>query len=166
VTIEYKQFGIRLFLTPTVLSKEQIMLRVAPEVSELDFSTGVESGGVAVPSLRVRRTETSVELGDGESFVISGLVSQQTIANVDKVPGLGDIPVLGAFFRSNRLDRSDRELIMVVTPHLVRPIAAGTKLPELPGEKARAYDPEFARFMLLEDGDFETPASKEYGFSD
>lgn len=148
VSIEYKEFGIRLFLTPTVLAEDQIMLRVAPEVSELDFSTGIESGGVSVPSLRVRRTETSVELGDGESFVISGLMSQETISNVDKVPGLGDVPVLGAFFRSSKLDTSDRELIMIVTPRLVSPLAANAELPPLPGEKYRDYDPSFAEFAL------------------
>lgn len=164
VSIEYKEFGIRLFLTPTVLAEDQIMLRVAPEVSELDFSSGIESGGVSVPSLRVRRTETSIELGDGESFVISGLMSQETISDVDKVPGLGDLPVLGAFFRSSRLDKSDRELIMVVTPRLVSPLAADAQLPPLPGEKYRDYDPSFPEFALpgLGEGSRDTA----YGFSD
>jgi pilus assembly protein CpaC len=165
VSIEYKEFGIRLFLTPTVLSNKQIMLRVAPEVSELDFSNGIETGGVSVPSLKVRRTETSVELGDGESFVISGLVSKDTIANIDKVPGLGDIPVLGAFFRSSRVAISDRELIMVVTPHLVTPLAANASLPSLPGEKERNYDPDFGEFMFFETGRFDS-TNATYGFSD
>ena len=165
ISIEYKEFGIRLFLTPTVLAEDQIMLRVAPEVSELDFSTGIESGGVSVPSLRVRRTETSIELGDGESFVVSGLMSRETISNVDKVPGLGDVPVLGAFFRSSRLDMSDRELIMVVTPRLVSPLAADAELPPLPGEKYREYDPSFSEFALpgVTGGE---PRDANYGFSD
>lgn len=163
-TIEFKEFGIRLFLTPTVLSEQQIMLRVAPEVSELDFSTGITSGGVTVPSLRVRRTETSIELGDGESFVISGLVSRETAANVDKVPGLGDIPVLGAFFRSSRLSLNDRELIMVVTPRLVSPLASDAARPPLPGGRYQDYDPDFARFLFRETGDFGDSAAA-YGFS-
>ncbi len=165
VTVEYKEFGIRLFLTPTVLSKDQIMLRVAPEVSELDFAAGIQSGGVSVPSLRVRRTETSIELGSGESFVISGLVSKETVANVDKVPGLGDIPVLGAFFRSSRLDVRDRELVMVVTPHLVAPLSATATVPPLPGERYRKYDPDSADFLLFENGEFKS-RDNTYGFSD
>ena len=164
-TIEFKEFGIRLFLTPTVLSERQIMLRVAPEVSELDFSTGISSGGVTVPSLRIRRTETSIELGDGESFVISGLVSRETAASVDKVPGLGDIPVLGAFFRSSRLSHHDRELIMVVTPRLVAPLAADAALPPLPGERYRQYAPGFGEFMFHETGEF-ARSNPAFGFSD
>lgn len=165
ISVKFKEFGIRLFLTPTVLAEDQIMLRVAPEVSELDFTTGIETGGVSVPSLRVRRTETSVELGDGESFVISGLMSRETISNVDKVPGLGNVPVLGAFFRSSRLDINDRELIMVVTPRLVSPLAADAELPPLPGEKYREYDPSFSEFALpgMSGGGAQDAT---YGFSD
>lgn len=87
VTIEYKEFGIRLTLTPTVMNNRRIALKVAPEVSELDYSAGIQSGGVAVPALRVRRTDTSVMLADGESFVISGLTSSNSVSNVDKFPG-------------------------------------------------------------------------------
>ncbi len=105
VTIEYKEFGIRLTLTPTVMNNRRIVLKVAPEVSELDYSAGIQSGGVAVPALRVRRTDTSVMLADGESFVISGLTSSNSVSNVDKFPWLGDIPILGAFFRSTKLDK-------------------------------------------------------------
>lgn len=165
VTIEYKEFGVRLSLTPTVLDSKRIALKVAPEVSELDFNAGIESGGVTVPALRVRRTDTSVALGDGESFVISGLISQNTIANVDKLPGLGDIPILGAFFRSNQLDRQDRELLMIVTPRLVQPIARTAQLPELPGERYRNYDPSFAEFLFNENGRFGEKAPVNSGFS-
>ncbi|MCX4189650.1 type II and III secretion system protein family protein [Methylophaga sp. OBS3] len=165
VTIEYKEFGVRLSLTPTVLNSNRIALKVAPEVSELDFSAGIESGGVTVPALRVRRTDTSVALGDGESFVISGLISQNTVANVDKLPGLGDIPILGAFFRNNQLDRQDRELLMIVTPRLVKPIARAAKLPELPGERYRDYDPSFAEFLFNENGRFGEKAPVSSGFS-
>ncbi len=124
IEIEFKEFGIRLSLTPTVVDQQQIILRVAPEVSELDFSSGVQTGGVAVPGLRVRRTETTVSMGPGETFIISGLVSRNTINNSDRIPGLGNIPLLGALFRSDRISREDKELIMVVTPHIVTPVAA------------------------------------------
>lgn len=167
VSIEYKEFGVRLSLTPTVLDERRIALKVAPEVSELDFTAGIQSGGVTVPALRVRRTDTSVILGDGESFVISGLISQNTIANVDKLPGLGDIPILGAFFRSNRLNREDRELLMIVTPHLVQALAKDATLPALPGEHYRHYAPGFAEFFFMEDGQFGTdkPVPTSSGFS-
>lgn len=148
VTVEFKEFGIRLHLTPTVLADERIMLKVAPEVSELDFIDGIQAAGVAVPALRVRRTDTTVQLGSGESFIISGLVSQNTIKNADKLPLLGDIPILGAFFRSTRLDRSDKELLMIVTPHLVRPIARGAELPPLPGAIYRDYQPGFLDLLF------------------
>lgn len=164
VTIEYKEFGVRLALTPTVLDKDRIMLKVAPEVSELDFSTGIESGGVTVPSLRVRRTETSIQLADGESFVISGLISTRNTSEVDRLPGLGEIPILGAFFRSSQLDTEDRELLMIVTPRLVRPLRANARTPDLPGEDFRHYKPGFLEFYLHEDGDF--GRQDGFGFSD
>lgn len=165
VTIEYKEFGVRLSLTPTVLDQQRIALKVSPEVSELDFNAGIQTGGVTVPALRVRRTDTTVALGNGESFVISGLISQNTLANVDKMPWLGDIPIIGAFFRSNQLDRSDRELLMIVTPHLVKPLARNAALPELPGEKYRNYDPDFADFLFFEKGEFVNRPPVSSGFS-
>jgi pilus assembly protein CpaC len=148
VTVHYKEYGVRLMLSPTVLDSNRIFLKVSPEVSELDFSNAVQSGGVAVPGLRVRRTDTSVSLGDGESFVISGLVSRNTLSNVDKFPWLGDLPVIGAFFRSTRFDREDKELLMVVTPHLVRPIARNAALPTLPGADVRDYKPTFSEMFF------------------
>lgn len=160
ITIEYKEFGVRLALSPTVLARDRIALKVAPEVSDLDFSAGIQIGGVAVPALTVRRTDTSIELGDGESFVISGLISSNLLNSVGKVPWLGDLPVLGAFFRSTSVSRQEKELIMVVTPHLVRPIARGAARPKLPGAEYDGYDPSFARTMLLENGKFETGFSR------
>ncbi|MCL7743705.1 pilus assembly protein N-terminal domain-containing protein [Guyparkeria hydrothermalis] len=167
ISIEYREYGIRLRLTPTVLDDDRIVLKVAPEVSELDFSIGVRSGGVEVPGLRVRRTDTTVILGDGESFVISGLVSQSMMENADKYPGLGDIPILGAFFAGGRFSREDSELIMVVTPHLVRPLAAGATLPEMPGESLRDRDGSFLR-LLGQDRYFGSVGDDETntGFSD
>jgi pilus assembly protein CpaC len=155
ISIEYKQFGIRLTLTPTVVSGDRISLKVAPEVSELDYSGGLTIQGTTVPALNVRRTDTSVSLADGESFVISGLISNKTISAVDKFPGLGDIPILGAFFRSSSLSREEKELLMVVTPHLVRPLAADARLPNLPGEQMRNYDPNWYRLFLLDNGNYD-----------
>jgi pilus assembly protein CpaC len=115
-----------------------------------------------VPALTVRRTETTVELGNGESFIISGLVSQNTLANVDKVPWLGSLPIIGAFFRSTRFDRDDKELVMLVRPSLVRPIRKGTRLPAMPGERYEKYNPGSATTIFMESGDFDPPPT---GFS-
>lgn len=160
VSIEYKEFGIRLTLSPTVISENRILLKVAPEVSELNFNSGVSIMGTTVPSLNVRRTDTSVSLADGESFVISGLMSARNYGAVDKLPGLGDIPILGSFFRSSRIEREERELLMIVTPHLVRPLAADARLPELPGERLRQYDPNAFELLLFENGDFDHGLSR------
>jgi pilus assembly protein CpaC len=155
VTVQFKEFGVRLSLAPTVLDEQRIALKVSPEVSEIDTSLSVQAGGFDIPGLRVRRTETTVALGDGETFVISGLISRQSTANIDKFPVLGDIPVLGAFFRSNRIDREDKELLMIVTPRLVRPFARDARLPALPGEGLRQYDPGYLHLLLLENGQFD-----------
>jgi pilus assembly protein CpaC len=148
VTVHYKEYGVRLMLSPTVLDQNRIFLKVSPEVSELDFANAVQSGGVAVPGLKVRRTDTSIALGNGESFVISGLVSRNTLSNVDKFPWLGELPIIGAFFRSTRFDREDKELLMVVTPHLVRPLAQGAPTPPLPGDDVRDYKPSFSELFF------------------
>jgi len=136
--IEYKEFGVSLAVTPTVIDRDQIILRVAPEVSELDFSSGVTTSGVSVPGLRIRRTETTVSLASGESFIISGLVSRTTSNSSDRLPGLGNIPILGAFFRSDRVSSEDKELIMVVTPRLV---SAQRRLPE----EVRSFGKQYER---------------------
>ena len=156
VSIEYKEFGIRLTLTPTVVGRDRIMLKVAPEVSELDYTNAVNIAGTLVPGLNVRRTDTSISLADGESFVISGLISSRNSAQVNKFPGLGDIPVLGAFFRDSNTTSEEKELLMIVTPHLVQPLAANAQLPALPGEKLRNYDPNWYRLYFLENGKFNT----------
>lgn len=155
ITIEFKPFGIRLMVTPTILPHGRIALKVAPEVSEIDFTTGVDTGGVTVPGLITRRADTMIELGDGESFAISGLVSQQLSANVDKIPGLGDIPILGALFKSTRFEREDRELLMIVSPHLVRPTAAAAADLPLPGEEYENYQPGLGELQTLETGTFD-----------
>lgn len=131
VAIRYKEFGIKLQLTPTILSNERIALKVAPEASDLDFSSGVTISGVSVPAVRTRRADTMVELANGESFVIGGLVSRNTTSNVSKVPLLGDLPILGTFFKNLNYSQEETELVIVVTPHLIQPLPASTNLQEL-----------------------------------
>ncbi|CAP43721.1 putative Flp pilus assembly secretin [Bordetella petrii] len=141
--VVFKPFGIGLTVTPTVLSRDRIALKVAPEASELDYVNGIPilNGETAtlIPALRTRRADTMIELGDGESFVISGLVSRQTKASVNKVPFLGELPIIGAFFRGIEYSQEEHELVIVVTPRLVRPIARGVALP-LPGERQERPD--------------------------
>ncbi|WP_395609315.1 type II and III secretion system protein family protein [Pseudomonas sp. B22129] len=155
ISIEYKEFGIRLTLTPTVIDRNRISLKVAPEVSELDYTNALVIESIKVPALTIRRTDTSVSLADGESFVISGLISSNNTTNISKFPGLGDIPILGAFFRDSTINRQDKELLMIVTPHLVQPLAANAQLPSLPGENFRNYDPNWYRLYFLENGNFD-----------
>jgi pilus assembly protein CpaC len=135
-SIEYKPYGVGLTLTPTVLSPQRIALKVAPEASQLDFSNAVTISGVSVPAITTRRADTTVELGDGESFVIGGLIDRETISNIAKVPLLGDLPIIGAFFKQLNYQQNDKELVIIVTPHLVSPLAKGATLPSTPGEQA------------------------------
>lgn len=125
VTIDYREFGVRLNFTPTVISDGLVRLRVAPEVSEPDFSTSVTIGGFVVPGLTQRRVETVVELATGQTFAIGGLLSEQVRATTDKVPGLGDLPVLGALFSSVKYQQDETELVVLVTPELVEPLNPG-----------------------------------------
>jgi len=122
ITIEYKSFGVGLNFTPTVLSSKKINMQISPEVSELDFSNAVTIGGFTIPALTTRRVSTVVELADGQSFAIAGIIKDDTRQVVSKFPLLGDIPVLGALFRSNSFQKSETELIVIVTPHLVKPV--------------------------------------------
>lgn len=124
VGVEYKQFGVSIAYTPTVLSDGRISLRVRPEVSQLDYSTAVTVGGAQVPGLTTRRTETTVELGSGQSFMIAGLLQNNHNNSIEKTPGIGDVPILGALFRSNGFQRNETELVIVITPYLVKPVNA------------------------------------------
>lgn len=148
-TVTYKPFGIGLTLTPTVLSKDRIALKVAPEASDLDWSNGVTVNNIQIPAIITRRADTTVELGDGESFVIGGLVSRSTVSNLDKLPFLGDLPIIGTFFRNMSYTQKEKELLIVVTPHLVKPMARGVKLP-MPGENEKRDTPTNAwgHFLL------------------
>jgi pilus assembly protein CpaC len=129
-TIEYKKFGVSLSYTPTVLANGRISLRVRPEVSELSSQNAITLNSFQVPSLTVRRAETTVELGSGQSFMIGGLLSNNSQNTIEKTPGAGDIPILGNLFRSTSYRRGETELVIVVTPYLVNPINANDiKLP-------------------------------------
>ena len=119
--VSFKKFGVSLSYTPTVLANGRISLRVKPEVSEISALSVVVSGAQA-PSLSTRSAETTVELGSGQSFMIAGLIQNNTVNNIDKAPGLGDVPILGNLFRSSNFKRGETELVIVVTPYLVKPM--------------------------------------------
>ena len=128
--IEYRNFGVSLSYTPTVLSHGRISIRVRPEVSELSTQGSVVLNGFQIPALTIRRAETTVELGSGQSFMIAGLMSNNAQTTLDKAPGLGDVPILGNLFRSRSFRKGETELVIVVTPYLVKPVNANDiKLP-------------------------------------
>ena len=122
ITIDYKPFGIGLNFTPTVLGNKKISMQVAPEVSELDFTNAITASGFVVPALTTRRVSTVVELADGQSFAIAGLLKEDIREIVSKYPVLGDIPILGTLFRSSSFKKNETELIVIVTAHLVKPL--------------------------------------------
>ena len=124
VTVQFRQFGVSLAYTPTVLSNGRISMRVRPEVSELSSQGSITLNGFQVPALTTRRTETTIELGSGQSFMIAGLMSANSQNLLDKAPGLGDVPILGNLFRSRQFRRGESELVIVVTPYLVKPVDA------------------------------------------
>ena len=131
ITIEFKEYGIRLNFIPTITPRGTIRLQVAPEVSALDFTNAVEVSGFEVPAITTRRMKTEVELGDGQSFVLGGLLDNEETQEFTKIPFLGDIPILGKFFQSVSKKRTNTELIVLVTPEVVAPIPAGAPLPDL-----------------------------------
>ncbi|HVH38347.1 MAG TPA: type II and III secretion system protein family protein [Sphingomicrobium sp.] len=128
-TIEWKQYGVGLAFTPVVLADGRISMRVRPEVSELSTEGSIKVGDVIVPALTVRRAETTVELGSGQSFMIAGLLRNGSTNNIDKAPFLGDIPILGSLFRSTKFQRQETELVIVITPYLVKPVSNQIALP-------------------------------------
>lgn len=141
--IDYKTFGVNVEFLPTVMSKNRIHLRVTPEVSEPDFTLGVTVLGTSVPAFQTRRVHTSVEVGDGESFVLAGLLREDIVASLDEVPFLANVPILGQLFKSRAFQKKQTELVLFVTPHIVQPLAPGTKIP-LPTD---AYiEPTMAEF--------------------
>jgi pilus assembly protein CpaC len=122
ITIDYKTFGVGLNFTPTVLSNGRINMEVAPEVSDLDFTNAVNLQGYVVPGLTVRRVSTTVELADGQSFAVAGLLKDDVKEVIKKLPFLGDIPIIGLLFKSSQFQKNETELVIIVTPHLVKPV--------------------------------------------
>ena len=130
VTVQFRQFGVSLAYTPTVLSNGRISMRVRPEVSELSTQGAITLNGFQVPAITTRRTETTVELGSGQSFMIAGLMSANSQNQIEKAPGVGDVPILGNLFRSRSFRKGETELVIIVTPYLVQPVnAKDIKLP-------------------------------------
>ncbi len=150
VAIEYRDFGVSLSYTPTVLANGRISMRVRPEVSELSSQGSVTLNGFQVPALTIRRTETTVELGSGQSFMIAGLMSTNSQNALDKAPGLGDVPILGNLFRSREFRRGETELVIVVTPYLVKPVNANDI--KLPTDGYRSAD-ELQQFLGYQNND-------------
>lgn len=153
-SIEFKRYGVSLSYTPTVLANGRISLRVRPEVSELTSAGSIVLNGYSVPGLTVRRTETTVELGSGQSFMIAGLLSNSSQNTIQKLPGAGDLPILGSLFRSTSFRRGETELVIVVTPYLVNPVDASQIV--LPTDGFKAPD-DLQRIL----GNMDSDASSE-----
>lgn len=131
ISIMWREYGIRLNFQPQVTPRGTIRLKVAPEVSSLDYANAVTVQGQTIPGISTRRVQTDVELETGQSFVIAGLLDQQASENLSKVPGIGNIPVLGKLFQSKTMNRHNSELMVIITPEVVRPIPAGQPAPDL-----------------------------------
>ena len=149
VTVEYKQYGVGLAFSPIVLEDGRIQMRVRPEVSELSNEGSIRLNGFNVPALTVRRTETTVELGSGQSFMIAGLLRNHNTNSIDRAPFLGNLPVIGALFRSTRFQRAETELVIVITPYLVRPVSNPSQI-ALPTDGHRNPD-ETQRILIGQD---------------
>ena len=145
ISVEFKPFGVSLAFTPTVLADGVINMIVAPEVSSIDRSASISIGNLSIPGLQTRRAKTTIELRDGESFALAGLLRKDFQDTVRQFPGLGSIPIIGALFRSTNFQREESELVIVVTPHLVRPVRAG--MLKLPTDRVTA--PSEADLFLL-----------------
>lgn len=146
IGIEYREFGVKLRFTPAVISENLVRLKVAPEVSEPDFTTAITILGTTVPGLAQRKVETVVELGSGQTFAIGGLLSDRVRSTSRKVPGLGDVPVLGSLFSSVDYQSDESELVILVTPELVEPVS-GEQITYIPGSSYRQPN-DFELFML------------------
>lgn len=131
ITVQFKEFGVRLNFTPTLTPDGLIHLNVKPEVSSLDYADALTIQGFVIPALSTRRAESDVELRDGQSFAIAGLIDNRVSQQFEKIPGIGDLPILGKFFQSRSLTKSKDELLILVTPHIVHPLQVGEKTPAL-----------------------------------
>jgi pilus assembly protein CpaC len=156
ITIEFREFGARLNFTPVVRAGQRIRLHIAPEVSELDFASAVTIAGFSVPGLTQRRVESTVEVGNGQTLAIAGLLSDEVRGVASRIPGLGDVPVLGALFRSVEYRREITELVVLVTPEIVAPLNPD-QVPPVPGEQFQdPNDFELYAMGLLEPAQGET----------
>ena len=131
MTIVFKEYGVRLNFKPTIIDEDHIRLELEPEVSTLDFANGVRFDGFVIPALRTRRAKTGVELRDGQSFALAGLLDNSETQSLSKVPGLGDIPILGNLFRSKQFQKNESELMFIVTAQMVQPVNRDD-LPRMP----------------------------------
>ena len=148
VTIQFKPFGVKLDFTGNISNDGTIRLHVAPEVSTLDFTNALAIQGFTVPAISTRRAETDIELKDGQSFGIAGLLDNRAQAQLNKIPGIGDIPVLGQLFRSRNINKSKTELMVLVTPHIVDPVHTATPPPANPNLSVPFLDkPKFDEHM-------------------
>lgn len=129
VTIQFRPFGVRLNFTPTVDVNDMIHLKVRPEVSSLDFANALTIQGFLIPAISTREAETEVDLKEGESFAIAGLIDNRVTEVASKIPGIGDVPILGRLFRTRQTEKTNSELLVVITPHFVKPFAAGETVP-------------------------------------
>lgn len=141
VTIQFKQFGVSVKFLPQVLSDSRIRVSVSPEISELNTVGSIRIGGFEIPSLTTRRAKTTVELAPGESFMIAGLLRDQSDTTINQIPGIGELPVLGALFRSTRFQRNETELVIAVTPYLVDPLT---------GDEVRLPTDNFRQASMME----------------
>ncbi|MFH1738940.1 MAG: type II and III secretion system protein family protein [bacterium] len=144
ITVEYKEFGIRLNFTPTVVTEQSIHLDISPEVSDLDFAQGLKLGGYVVPAIVTRRAHTVVKMNDGQTFAIAGLISQTKQKTTRKTPPLGNVPVFGGLFRNRELRGKETELLIMVTPHLIAPLDPNQKY-RMPGDLPDPTDEEVSR---------------------
>jgi pilus assembly protein CpaC len=142
VTIQFRPFGVRLDFTGTIADDNTVRLQVAPEVSSLDFTNAITISGFTVPAISTRRAETEIELRDGPSFAIGGLLNEQTTAQLSKIPGIGDVPILGKLFQSRSLTKSRSELVVLVTPRIVDPVGTGAQMSATPSAPLPALDPQ------------------------
>jgi pilus assembly protein CpaC len=135
VTIQFREYGVKLNFLPTITPRGTIRLEVSPEVSSLDYANGVVLNGFTVPALDTRKVQTEVELENGQSFAIAGLLNKNFSETLDKIPGIGDIPLLGKLFQSRVLTKNNSELLIMVTPEIVRPVPVGQARPDIPMPK-------------------------------
>ena len=153
-SIEWKEFGVGLKFTPTVVSGDHISLQVNPEVSDLDYNKAIQLQGFNIPAINTRRTSTTVELKNGQSFAVAGMLKEEGRSTMDKYPMLGDIPVLGNLFKSSQYQKDQSELVIIVTAHLVKPL--DKKSLSLPTDTA--HEPDDLEFFLGIKRPSQTPA--------